>query len=103
MATRFKFELKIKKITVREQEFTVRELTHKERTQFVQDATADRYRGPALLCSIGCAEPKATEEEAGEWPADVTQEVASAIMELSGMNSKSKEENKDAVQKEPVA
>lgn len=86
-----KFKLKEDVVTVRDESIKIRELTHAERLQWVKAATDDRFRGPSLLISLGVIEPKVTEDEAGDWPADVVGVVSDAIMTLSNM--KAKEEN----------
>jgi hypothetical protein len=97
-----KFKLKEDVVTVREESIRIRELTHGERLRWVKIATDDRFRGPSLLVSLGVTDPKLTEEEAGEWPADVVTAVSDAIMALSNMKTKA-EPAKDASAKEGPA
>jgi hypothetical protein len=92
-----KFTLKEDVVSVRNESIRIRELTHAERLGWVKAATADRFVGPSLLISLGVVEPKTTEAEAGEWPADVVSAVSDAIMKLSNMNAK----KEDPGQKQP--
>lgn len=94
-----KFELKTRTFQVRGQDVTVRELTQAQRNTFTEMVQADRYRGPALLVSLGLVFPVLTEEEAKEEPADAMQEIVSAIMDLSNMGAK----NGGSPEKEPDA
>jgi hypothetical protein len=80
-----KFKLKETSVAVRGESVRVRELTHAERLRWVQVATEDRFRGPALLISICALDPKMKEEEVGELPGDVVQLLANEIMKLSGL------------------
>ncbi len=82
-----RFKLKETDVTVRGEAFVVRELTHAERSQWVKEASADQYRGPALLISLGSVKPKVTEDEAGSFPSDVVETLFQSIMELSGMKT----------------
>ncbi len=93
-----KFKLKEDVVTVRDESIHIKELTHAERLQWVKSATDDRFRGPSLLISLGVTDPKTTEEEANTWPAEVVTLVSDAIMELSNMKTKRKE---DPAQKQP--
>lgn len=86
-----KFKLKEAMVDVRGEKVRVRELTHAERLQWVREATDDRYRGPSLLVSLGALEPKLTEEEVGDLPADVVETLSQEVMRLSGMNTAKKE------------
>ncbi len=86
-----KFKLKEGSVTVRDELIKLRELTHAERLRWVKAATEDRFRGPGLLISLGVTDPPTTEEQAGEWPADVVTAVSDAIMALSNMNAKKEE------------
>lgn len=81
-----KFKLKETTVQVREATLRVRELTHAERTQWVKESTEDRYRGPALLVSMGSV-PPIPEEEVGAMPAEVVEKLTAAIMQLSGMTT----------------
>jgi hypothetical protein len=81
-------------VKVREETIRIRELTHAERLQWVKEATDDRFRGPSLLISLGVVEPATTEEEAGDWPADVVTTVSDAIMQISNMNTKKEDPDK---------
>jgi hypothetical protein len=83
-----KFKLKEDVVTVRDETIHIRELTHAERLQWVKHATEDRFRGPALLISLGVTDPAVTEDDAGTWPADVVTTVSDAIMKISNMNAK---------------
>jgi hypothetical protein len=94
-----KFKLKESAVTVRGETMTIRELTHAERLSWVKAATADKYVGPSLLISLGVTDPKTTEAEAGEWPAEVVTTVSEAIMALSNMNTK----KEDPAKKQPDA
>jgi hypothetical protein len=89
-----KFKLKEDVVTVRDESIKIRELTHAERLQWVKIATDDRFRGPSLLISLGVTEPKITEDEAGEWPADIVTTVSNAIMEISNMKTKKEDPDK---------
>jgi hypothetical protein len=91
-----KFKLKEDVVIARDETFHIRELTHAERLMWVKLATVDRFRGPSLLVSLGVTEPKTTEQEADEWPADVVTALSTAIMEISNMNTK--KENTDEKQ-----
>jgi hypothetical protein len=88
-----KFKLKESTVVVRDEKVRVRELTHGERLQWIRGTTDDRFRGPALLLSFATLEPKFTEEEVGELPADVVTAVSSEILKLSGMVEAKKEPN----------
>lgn len=92
-----RFKLKETTVTVRGESFVVRELTHAERSQWVKEATADQFRGPALLVSLGAVNPKVTEVEANDFPSDVVTEVFNAIMAISGMlRSEGEQKKSDA-------
>jgi len=91
-----KFKLKETRVTVRGENFVVRELTHAERGQWVKEAIADQYRGPSLLVSLGAVDPKITEEEANGFPSDVVAELTDTIMRLSGLKAESAEKKSDA-------
>ncbi len=80
-----KFKLKEATVAVREESIRVRELTHGERIKWVKTVGEDQMRGPACIVALGALEPKLTEEEVGELPADVVSAVVEKIMELSGM------------------
>lgn len=82
-----RFELKTKTVTVRDQNVVVRELTQAERSEFVKQVTDDKFRAPALLVSLASTDPKMTEAEAAEEPAEVITLLASEIMTLSGMDA----------------
>lgn len=87
-----KFKLKEATVTVRDETINIRELTHAERLQWIKEATEDRYRGPALLISLGVK--GVSVEEAGTWPADIVTEVSNKIMALSNMNAKKEDPDK---------
>ncbi len=89
-----RFKLKETTVKVRGESFTVRELTHAERSQWVKDAQADNMRGPALLISLGAVDPKVTADEVDEFPSDVVQDLFTAVMEISGMSRKEDGEKK---------
>lgn len=89
------FKLKEATIKVRDQDVTVRELTQSERTRFVKEASEDRYRAPALIASLGLVNPKMTEEEVGQQPAEVIEEIVSEIMILSGLKKRDEEKDKE--------
>jgi len=91
------FKLKEDVVTVRDESIRIRELTHAKRLEWVKAATEDRFRGPSLLISLGVIEPPTTEDEAGQWPADVVTVVSDAIMALSNMNPK----KEDPAKKQP--
>lgn len=82
-------------LTIRDTEVRVRELTQAERTKFVN---AEKFSMPPLVASMGTIEPKMTAEEAADEPAEVIEEIVAKILELSGMNKK-----KGDAQKEPDA
>ena len=86
-----RFKLKEATVTVRGDMILVREITHAERLQWVKTSQEDHFRGPALLVSLGALDPKVTEDEVGEMPADVVQALTDKIMELSGL-SKAKQQ-----------
>lgn len=83
-----RFALKESTLTIREQSVRVRELTQGERSELVKVVTEDKFRGPAFLVSVGCIDPKFSEEEARQEPADVIKEIADTIRDLSGMGDK---------------
>lgn len=93
-----KFSLKETTIKVRDQDVRIRELTHKERTDYIKNGTEDKFRLPAMLASLGVIDPKMTEEEWQEEPADVLDILSQEVAKMSGLGSK-----KDAKQKEPDA
>jgi hypothetical protein len=83
-----KFKLKEATITVRDEQITVRELTHGQRSEWVKVAEADRYNGPLMLVSLGCVAPTFTKEEALELPSDVVETIVAKVLEISGMGPK---------------
>jgi hypothetical protein len=91
-----KFKLKETTVTVRDEAFVVRELTHAERSQWVKAAQVDQYRGPSLLISLGAVNPRVTEDEADAYPSDVVSELALTIMKLSGLAREGAEKKSDA-------
>lgn len=91
-----KFKLKETSVEVRGEKVRVRELTHGERLQWIRAVQEDRFRGPALIISLATLEPKMTEEEVSELPADVAQVLAEAAMKISNLI-------KDEAKKEPDA
>jgi hypothetical protein len=92
------FKLKETTVTVRGVSVRVREITHAERLQWVKVAQEDRFRGPALLVSLGALDPTMTEDEAGSAPADVVEELSLAIMKMSGMKTEKESNAGGAVQ-----
>lgn len=88
-----KFPVAEKTINVRGQDYRVRELTHKERTQIMKAVMEDKFRATALFASAGAIEPAFTEEEADSMSSFVVEAVAKEVMKLSGMDP---EENSDA-------
>lgn len=90
-----KFQLKESTLRIRDMDVRVRELTQKERSEFGSRAATDRYRGPPVLASLGAIEPKLTEEEWAEEPAEVVEAVVDEIMELSGMSKKKGDPEKE--------
>lgn len=90
-----KFKLKEVTLTIRDMEVRVRELTQKERNDFVHRAADDRFRGPAILASLGCVDPQMTEEEWADEPSEVVEAVVSQVMELSGMKKKEGDPEKE--------
>lgn len=85
-----KFKLKETEIMIRNETVRIRELSHAERLQWVKDATKDRFRGPALLISLGSIDPKFDEKTAGELPSDVVSVLSDAILVHSNMSVKKK-------------
>lgn len=85
-----KFKLKETALTIRDMEVRVRELTQKERHEFSDRASVDKFLGPAIIAELGVVDPKQTAEEWNEEPAEVVEAVVDVIMELSSMNKKKK-------------
>jgi hypothetical protein len=79
------FPLTTSSITVRERKMTCRELTHGERSAIAKIISDDKFRGPALFAAMGCIEPKFSEDDAADMPADVVNDVAREVMRLSGL------------------
>lgn len=92
-----KFKMKETTVKVRGEDIRVRELTHAERHEWVKLAQEDRFRGPALLVSFGTIEPKVTEAEAGDWPAEVVTALTDEIMALSGMKREKEPDARGAI------
>lgn len=95
-----RFPLKERKVTIRDTEVVVRELTRGERNDFSKAVADDKYRGPGLIASMGTVDPKMNEDEANAMPSEVIEDIVREIMDLSGMKTGTK---KDAEQKEPDA
>ena len=91
-----RFKLKETSVEVRDEKIRVRELTHGERLKWIRAVQEDRFRGPALIISLSVIEPKMTEDEVSELPADVVQVLAEASMKISNLL-------KDDDKKEPDA
>lgn len=80
-----KFALKETMLSIRDAQVRVRELTQGERTRMAEAVTVDKFRGPAMVVSLGCIDPKFTEEEAANESAEVISTISAEIMKLSGM------------------
>lgn len=89
-----RFKLKETTITVRDEKVTVRELTQAERVQWVKAGNEDKFRGPGLLVSLGCVDPKLTEEEANTLPTEVVSTISTAVMKISGFIKEVEKEEK---------
>lgn len=83
-----RFKLKETTFNVRDQEVTVRELTQAQRAQFSKDSTADKFRAPALIASLGLVTPAMSEKEIGDEPSDVVTAIVEEIMILSGLKKR---------------
>jgi hypothetical protein len=88
-----KFKLKEATWKIRDMEVTVRELSQKEANQFSAAVVEDKGRGPATIASLGCIDPKMTEEEWSEESPLVLNEIVTKIIELSGMAKKDETES----------
>lgn len=80
--------LKETTIPVRGKDVKIRELTHKERTAYIKEGGADKFRLPAMMASLGSLDPKMTEADWTEEPADIIDIVSQAVGELSGLVGK---------------
>lgn len=79
------FELISEQITVRGQTLTVREMSQKQKAEWVKAVTADRFSAPYVLVSL-TVEPSVTPEQANEWPSLVIEQVVQVARRLSGMD-----------------
>ncbi len=86
-----KFPVKQITIKVREQDCTIKELTQGERSEIAKKVTEDKFLATALFASYGCIEPKFTPDEAANMPAEVIAQIATAVMNLSGLGDKDKD------------
>lgn len=92
-----KFTLKETTTEIRGVKVSIRELTHKERTNYIKEGEGDKFRLPALLISLGATDPKMTEAEWAEEPAEVLDELSQKIATLSGLGKKEvKQKESDA-------
>lgn len=92
-----KFTVKETSINVRGIDVKIRELTHKERTDYIKGAE-DKYSLPSRLVALGAVDPKMSEDDWSEEPAEVLDVLSSKIAELSGLGAK-----KATTEKEPDA
>lgn len=89
-----KFELKTEKLTIRDEEFTVRELKHGERVEMFRIRDAESHRLAAFVISKACVDPTYTEAEVNELPGEMAPDLTRAIFRLSGLAKT--EEKKDS-------
>lgn len=99
-----KFKLKEAQVTVRGETFTIRELTHRQRTEMFKAATDDKTLISVRAIEYGVVvEPKFTEDDVFDMPGDVMVELSRAVMILSGLIKEGKPDEKDADKKESDA
>ena len=90
------FALRTESLEVRGQRLTVSELTSGARVQWVRTTRESPDESAPLLVSLCLLEPTATVDDVKGWPAEVLDEVAEAIMRVSGMEKAEGDGGKNA-------
>jgi hypothetical protein len=80
-----RFSLKETTLTIRDTQVRVRELTHAERTKFIN---SEKLAMLSIVASMGTVDPPMTVEQAADEPAGVVEEIVENILALSGMGKK---------------
>lgn len=79
-----RFPLASETIEVRGQQLTIRELTSKQKGEWVKAVEGNHYAAPYMLAAAVC-DPPVTPEEAQQWPAQIIEQVCDVARRLSGM------------------
>lgn len=84
-----RFALKSETIEIRGEQLTIRELTDRQKGQWAKAVKEDVYCAASMLVSLVC-DPPVTQDEAAEWPSQITEQVVAVAQRLSGMGDDAK-------------
>lgn len=89
------FPLNSETIEVRGKTITVRELTYKEKSDWVKRVEEDQFCAPAALVAI-VVTPSISEEEAAGWPAQIIEQIVDVARRVSGFPDREPDSKNDS-------